>query len=140
MTVEIDHLGIKHMALDPHGPVAHILEIRAYQVETLAKVICKLPGTGRIYGPGEYFLTRGNKVYHWKRTTMHQASAPGEPPAGDTGYLAASISHEVVKAGDTLVANVRAKANYGIYLELGTRYMKPRPFLRPSLSAAMKVK
>ena len=139
--IEIHHEAIRKMAVEHHGPVGKIVEHKAYQVETIAKVLLSIPGSGRIYDPGEYWLRRGPKVYHWIRTLpTHQASAPGEPPAGDSGHLAASLGHTLIIRNGRMVAQVRAKANYGIYLELGTLYMRPRPFLRPALSSAMRTK
>lgn len=137
MSVQINSDAIKAMALDPNGPIAKAVEHKAIQTVAIAQALLKIPGSGRFYPAGEYFLRRGSKLYHWTRKTDHQASAAGEPPAGDTGYLAASVGHRL-EFHETVVAVVEAKANYGIYLELGTRYMLPRPFLRPALTAAMR--
>lgn len=135
--IEIDQHAIKAMAADPTSPIGQLIEQRAIAVETTAKFLTKLPGSGHMYEPGEYFFRRGKKVYHWTRTTAHRASAPGEPPAGDTGYLSAHIGHRM-EVHDAVVGIVESKASYGLYLELGTRYMKPRPYLRPALSAVIK--
>lgn len=141
MTSHIDDDAIRRMSADREGPVAKIVQRYAIQTETVARQLLKLPGSGRIYEPGEYFLRRGNKVYHWTRTRpAHQASAPGEPPSGDTGLLAVTLHHSLIVRNGRVVAQVRAGAKYGLYLELGTRFMKPRPFLRPALSAAMRKK
>ena len=71
--------------------------------------------TGRIYN-------RGGKA--------HQASAPGEAPAHDTGDLVSKIHTE--KTGfaksDVIAASARA-----IDLEYGTSKMEARPFARPAL-------
>lgn len=136
-SVQINQSAIHAMAIDPAGPIGKLMEKYAIKTETLAKVLVKLPGTGKMYLPGDYFFRRGAKVYHFSRVSPHQASAPGEPPSGDTGYLGASINH-TIEVRETVVAVVKANANYGIYLELGTRFMAPRPFLRPALMAAMK--
>ncbi len=135
--IEIDNTAIHQMAMDPSSPVGKLIEQQAYAVEGVAKVLTKLPGTGRIYEPGEYFLNRGGKIYHWTVEKRHQASAPGEPPSGDTGYLGSHIGHRL-EVHDTVVGIVEANTNYSLYLELGTRYMKPRPFLRPALSAVFR--
>lgn len=76
------------------------------------------PGTGRAY-------RRGRK---W-----HIASAPGQPPAVDTGRLRASITHEVRKEGDQIVGLVGTNVEYAPHLEFGTNKMAARPFLRPAL-------
>lgn len=61
----------------------------------------------------------------------HRASAPGEAPASDTGYLVNSIRtrYDVVALTGTVVVG----AEYGRFLEFGTQNMEPRPFLRPAL-------
>jgi HK97 gp10 family phage protein len=68
----------------------------------------------------------------------HQASAPGQPPATDTGRLLNSIGHTVGSDADGLYADVSARVAYAVFLELGTRYMAPRPFLRPALRAVIE--
>jgi len=62
----------------------------------------------------------------------HQASAPGEAPANDTGHLAKMGRTEY----DTpnLTGIVRFSTAYAEGLELGTERVEARPFLRPSLT------
>lgn len=55
-----------------------------------------------------------------------EPSAPGEPPHKDTGRLRASIAHE--RHG--MVARVGTNVTYGKSLELGTKTMAARPFIR----------
>lgn len=56
------------------------------------------------------------------------ASTEGNPPHKDTGRLRASISHEV---DDTSrAARVGTNVTYGKFLELGTKRMGARPFIR----------
>jgi HK97 gp10 family phage protein len=62
----------------------------------------------------------------------HQASAPGEPPAPDTGRLIGSITTTYDQKN--LTGKVVVGAQYGLYLEFGTQRMEPRPFLRPALA------
>lgn len=62
----------------------------------------------------------------------HQASAPGEYPATDTGMLVSSIHIEVGKEGKDVVAQVGSPLDYATYLEFGTTKMAARPFLQPS--------
>lgn len=86
--------------------------VLAYSV----RLIVSGPKTGTIYR---------------RRGVEHQASAPGEPPASDTGTL--------VQRGDVefdafaLRASVVFRTDYALALELGTERMEPRPYLRPSL-------
>lgn len=60
-----------------------------------------------------------------------QAGAQDRAPV-DTGYLRGSIrAHRVGKAH----WRVTVGADYGIYPELGTRYMAARPYLAPAARA-----
>lgn len=70
------------------------------------------PGTGELYG-------------------KHRASAPGEPPAPDTGRLRAATQADpdVRRDGDDLVGRVVANTEYALPLEKGTERMAARPYL-----------
>lgn len=89
----------------------------ALDVEAWAKLAVQSPPkTGRVYPrPGG------------KR---HQASAPGEAPATDTGNLVNSIGMR--PAGKDSYA-VFARAKYALGLEVGTARVAARPFLVPAL-------
>ncbi len=65
-----------------------------------------------------------------KRT--HQASAPGEAPATDTGRLASSV---VFSRAGRLAAEVETKVAYGAMLEFGTQNIAMRPAWRPAVEA-----
>lgn len=54
----------------------------------------------------------------------------------DTGNLRGSITWEIRKRGNQIVGVVGTNVPYSIYIEKGTRYMRPQPFLVPALSAA----
>lgn len=62
------------------------------------KQVLLTPGRGRVYG-------------------KHQASAPGDPPAPDTGTLQRSITHEVV---DDHTIRVGTNIEYAEILEFGS--------------------
>jgi HK97 gp10 family phage protein len=79
------------------------------------QAILSPPKTGRVYRRGG---------------VEHQASAPGEAPASDTGRLAGSITTEYFP--DQLRGRVTARTGYAAYLEFGTQRMEPRPFMRPA--------
>lgn len=83
--------------------------------EALTKVMLSQPGTGRLYQRG--------------KTVEHRASAPGEPPAPDTGRLRASVSSEVVRGLDDVTGYVVVNTEYAAALELGTEKMAARPYL-----------
>ena len=91
------------------------LEAGIRVVETHVKVELQTPGSGEVY-------TRGSR--------SHRASAPGQPPAIDTGNLINSI-----EVGDVTPtqATLGVGAEYAEYLEFGTSRMEARPFLRPAM-------
>lgn len=78
-------------------------------------------------------VQRGEKTgrIYVRRGIAHQASAPGQSPATDTGKLVSSI----VADAEGLTAYVEARAIYGKWLEYGTRHIKPRPFMVPAFEA-----
>lgn len=67
--------------------------------------------------------------YNPRRT--HTASAAGQPPNTDTGYLANNIY--VVIDGDRMSADIESRADYSEALEFGTSKMQARPFMQPAL-------
>ena len=74
------------------------------------------PKSGRIY-----------EKYNPRRT--HQASAPGQAPASDTGNL---VSQIIVRPKNTDEVAVESNALYSSFLEFGTSKMLARPFLFPA--------
>lgn len=80
-------------------------------------------------------ITQGGKSgdtytkYNPRRT--HRASAAGEPPAADTGYLHNNIIFEI--DADGFGASVESRAEYSEALEFGTSKMQARPFLQPAI-------
>lgn len=101
----------------------------ALMVRTHAIRLIQQPGSGRVYtrSPGS------------NRSREHQASAPGEAPATDTGILAGAMYVERAR-GSKLSAEVGPadKVQYGKHLEYGTRNMAPRPFLKPAFEAVAR--
>lgn len=100
--------------------IRRLLNRAALRVENTAKEsIQRGVKSGRVY-------TKGG--------ITHQASAEGEAPATDTGFLVSNISHNTVRAeGTKLISQVFSGAEYSAYLEFGTRKMAERPFLQPAL-------
>ena len=68
--------------------------------------------------------SRGRRIYGATR------SKPGEPPRKQLGHLRRSVTYEV---DDNQVGRVGTNLKYGRWLELGTRLMKARPWLRRAL-------
>ena len=97
---------------------------------TAKQLIHRGPKTGIIYKSTHKY--KDGKLTKRKRSVDHQASAPNEPPASDTGYLAAHIV--TVLDMDGLGANVESQAEYSAHLEFGTKEMNgARPFMVPAL-------
>lgn len=96
------------------GVITGTEAMRLYAIDSIEND----PKTGRIY------IRDGH---------AHQASAPGESPASETGELVANIvtEYDYSKLSGTVVAHVP----YAAALEYGTEKMEPRPFLRPALLA-----
>jgi HK97 gp10 family phage protein len=65
-----------------------------------------------------------------RRGIQHTASAPGEPPASDTGRLIQSV--RVDHQPNSLVAVIGVGTKYAAMLEFGTQTMKPRPAFMPA--------
>lgn len=79
--------------------------------------ILQPPKTGRIYT---------------RNTVQHQASAPGESPASDTGTLARNVTTTYDVANITGYINVSTA--YAGALEFGTPRVAARPYARPALA------
>lgn len=104
-------------------------------------------GTGRIYRIG-----KGKKGGRNLRARgFHRASAPGFPPAVDTGRLRASFIADqlgrwkygyatVTKKDKAVVLNYGSSVVYAPVLEYGNRRgtLKARPYLRPSVAVFRK--
>jgi HK97 gp10 family phage protein len=74
------------------------------------------------------------RAYSRKSQPPHIASAPGDPPATDTGELIRNITTNVKKDfGGKLVGQIISGAPYSAHLEFGTTQMEKRPFLQPAL-------
>ena len=62
-------------------------------------------------------------------------SKPWEPPHVDTGHLRRNVDKDkprpLVRRVGTGLGN-KESVGYAWYLEFGTRFMLPRPFVRPS--------
>ncbi len=52
-----------------------------------------------------------------------------------TGNLRRSIHTEVSESPDEITATVGPSADYGIYVEFGTRKMAAQPYMRPAFEA-----
>ena len=72
------------------------------------------------------------------RGPYRDRSLPGQPPAQQTLQLTRGIAVDDSEADSALKVRLGVKAGqasrYGLYLELGTDKMRPRPYLRPWLT------
>jgi len=121
--------------------MARILEGAADGVEIAAqtvleeggRLILSPPKSGRIYTTRFFTIGRGpgRKVIPYGSRPAHQASAPGQPPANDTGALVASGRVE----SNRLAASAKALWDSPVasWMELGTDRIEPRPFARRAL-------
>lgn len=122
-------------------PVA-VLAI-AEQFANIMREKIREPGTGRVYTT--YFMTvdagRGRSgaservVVPYGSRPPHQASAPGEAPASDTGNLINAIQTAITanrKRFTRAAVGITGQAPYWRMLEDGTFLMEPRPFVKPS--------
>lgn len=129
------------------GPVGRDLDRRGLAMENMQKRLVSQHGTGRVYTTR--FFIAGGQLHPIGQRPAHQASAPGNPPATDTGRLRATLSHHVGRDSDGLYVDAGSGANpsipgvaYALHLELGWvnaetgTHAEPRPFIRPSLEAA----
>ena len=88
-------------------------------VNDVKKEIQGPPKTGRKYQRG---------------TVVHQASAPGQAPATDTGFLVSSIYNE---DRGYLSKAIGSRLPYAFYLEFGTRKIAARPSWVPAVERAI---
>jgi HK97 gp10 family phage protein len=75
---------------------------------------------------------RGGRKYRVGKNRFHKSSAPGQPPARDTGALMNSIYVEKFGFLGAFSVEVGSAQKYAEFLEDGTSKMKARPFLRPA--------
>lgn len=111
---------IQEAELDEHTLAAlhqGLLGAIALMVGDAKRSVARGPKTGRIYMKGK------------NRNIRHQASAPGEPPATDTGKLVNSIVGDAKITGKQVQGYLEARTAYAGYLEFGTRKMAARPFM-----------
>ena len=143
-----------------HGPIIDMALVRAKTQAAVAEALnasmlilsssirtmLSQPGTGRQYFRGQGYGRRRNR----RQAGVHVASAPGRPPAVDTNRLRASFTvSSVPKQGsrssgtDAFVANMQeptrtvltfgSRVPYAVFLEFGTRRVRRRPYIAPTL-------
>lgn len=79
--------------------------------------------------------TRRDPSRRYRRgTRVHIASAPGQPPAPDTGRLTSSYGWRLKFEPRRVILEVGTDVDYAPHLEMGTRNMAARPHLRPAIN------
>jgi HK97 gp10 family phage protein len=132
VTIRVTGEAALRAALAKYGATAEAEISQAIRATALnvqgdaVKSIQRGTKTGRVYMKS----AKGTKS-----KTRHQASAPGEAPASDTGKLAGSV----VALINPLVAFVGSDLKYATYLEFGTMNISERPWLRPAREKNMQV-
>jgi hypothetical protein len=126
VTLNVENLGAVRDAFRKYGDearkgVSDALEATAVNTRTgVQRRIQNGPKTGRVYARGG-----GQNL-----SRTHQASAPGEAPATDTGVLVSSVYLENTARYERTVGSRLA---YAYYLEFGTQRIKPRPAWVPEV-------
>lgn len=128
MRVNVDLSGLSRLAdnidkaaLAAHGAVRRGFADAANEVENYARnLVLDTPKTGRVY-------ERENGI-------KHQASAPGEPWANDTGNALSLFRSRQ----DNLELIVENQADYAADLEFGAAKKPARPVLVPTANAMAK--
>ena len=110
----------KRIVDNPEKHLHSLVQRSTTLVEGTAKKSILKGGTGITY-----------QKYNPRR--QHTASAEGEPPASDTGFLVNSISSNVKRTKNAVVGQIIASAPYAPHLEFGTSTIRPRPFMQPAL-------
>jgi hypothetical protein len=115
----------------------HDLDQAGIVLTNAVKVKLSQPGTGRLY------VRTRNGV-----KAAHRASAPGQPPAVDTGtyraswtwktqQLTGSIYEALVYPDPAHLEQHHEPRELGLFLEFGTRHMAARPHLRPAVNESL---
>jgi hypothetical protein len=118
IVLEYTHFG--EIGASMAREIDEVCESTALDIQARAQMaIMNPPKSGRIY-------RRGN--------VAHQASAPGEAPATDTGNLVNSAYTKKLGQADY---ETGFTAEYAAHLEFGApnAHIAPRPYLRPAVEA-----
>lgn len=100
-----------------------------------AAMVGVIDGVESVIEEGNSMIMDGQKTgrIYRRRGVEHQASAPGEAPASDTGRLVQSAHSEFDPAD--LSGEAIWSTDYAEVLEFGGARIAPRPFARPALAA-----
>jgi hypothetical protein len=125
------------------------LRLAALELEAAIKEQLSQPGSGRVYKSRGITSPLARVGTKRRAKQLHQASAPGEPPAPDIGELRRTIGHElvgdVIRVGSPL-PQARTLDRGGVIQRVALRkdgtavpytiVIQPRPFMEPAYRVA----
>ena len=141
-------MALEDLSEDIQRAISDVVMETAADIEAGVKLRMQQgPHTGAIY----YRIDNGNGTYSLFANdsegyvgtfrgaglkATHQASADGEAPAPDTGFLLGSVYHEPTGRFSAVAGS---RMDYAFYLEFGTFRMAPRPTWTPEVESATPV-
>lgn len=131
--VRIEYNRFPEVARQLRTQASQAVRTTAFELEADVKQqMASGPKTGEVYVKSVEVEERAASLAVTRK--YHQASAPGEAPAVDTGNLINSI-HTDAQPG-ALTATIHSDAEYAPHLEFGTVHMRPRPAWVPAAQRA----
>ncbi len=103
--------------------------------------VYRVPETKGVYlkdAQGNFVIDpkTGKRKKRRGKVRYYTASAPGEPPASPTGRLRNSIQYVLIRTEEKdrveITAMIGSNVEYAGWLEHGSKFMAPRPYLRPT--------
>lgn len=137
MPIEGDAHAIAKALRAGRAGVHRDLERGGVKTVSRLRALLSTPGTGRVYTTRFLTNRRTGTVFPTDTRPPHVASAPGQPPAPDTGRLRASYGSSVSRLPSGAELSIATGDKKAPYLEFGTSKMAPRPHLRRSVAASI---
>lgn len=142
MPIEGDTQAIAKVLRAGRSGVARDLDRVGVMLVSRLRLALSTPGQGRVYTQ-KFATSRRGHVFAYGARVPHRASAPGSPPARDTGRLAASVSASTTRLPDGAELSVGSSLDVAVYTEFGSRFsilrlstVAPRPWMRPTMAAS----
>lgn len=135
--------ALREFARQVDAARAKVIAAVALTLVSAIKLKLSTPGRGKLRRKGKLIKGKvgrsGRMAYRSDISKLTRASAPGDPPAVDTGALRNSINYEVQWGGKHVVGT---NSEYAAPLEFGATTKRgrilPRPFMRPALADVKK--
>lgn len=144
VTFSVDVEGLERSI---HSAVADALDKIVIDLQRELKLMLSKPGTGRVYFKGrKRKRLKSGRMGKWTGGRRHRASAPGEPPAAQTGFLrnswgVGSNSGGVDKSDLNNKRRPRLRLGSNVVYAAAMEYgyepnnLAPRPYIRPTIEA-----